>query len=90
MCRFRIRSSKRLIGTLRREYFDQMFFWNAVDLERKLGEFQTYFNHERSHTALRGDTPAGPCDSGTDSVASLDDYRWRKHCNGLFQLPIAA
>lgn len=30
---------ERLIGTVRREYLDQVFFWNAADLVRKLGEF---------------------------------------------------
>jgi hypothetical protein len=29
---------ERLIGTIRREYFDQVFFWNAADLARKLNE----------------------------------------------------
>jgi len=27
---------ERLIGTIRREYLDRVFFWNAVDLARKL------------------------------------------------------
>src|ERR1019366_9101123 len=27
---------ERLIGTLRREYLDRLFFWTADDLERKL------------------------------------------------------
>ncbi len=27
---------ERLIGTIRREVLDQMFFWNALDLTRKL------------------------------------------------------
>ena len=31
---------ERLIGTIRREYLDRALFWNAVDLARKLGEFQ--------------------------------------------------
>ena len=25
-----------------------------------------------------------------NSIANLDSYRWRKHCNGLFQTPAAA
>ena len=33
---------ERLIGTLRREYFDRVFFWNSADLERKLTEFKVY------------------------------------------------
>ena len=31
---------ERLIGTIRREYLDQVPFWNSLDLERKLGEFR--------------------------------------------------
>jgi len=31
---------ERLIGTIRREYLDHSLFWNAVDLESKLVEFQ--------------------------------------------------
>ena len=31
---------ERLIGTIRREYLDRTFFWNAVDLASKLGDFQ--------------------------------------------------
>ena len=30
---------ERLIGSVRRELLDQVFFWNRVDLERKLGRF---------------------------------------------------
>ena len=33
---------ERLIGTVRRDYLDQTLFWNAVDLERKLKNYQTY------------------------------------------------
>jgi hypothetical protein len=28
---------ERLIGTIRREYLDHVFFWNTQDLERKRG-----------------------------------------------------
>jgi putative transposase len=35
---------ERLIGTLRREYLDQIFFWNALDLHRKLDRFAAYYN----------------------------------------------
>jgi putative transposase len=44
---------ERLIGTIRREYLDRMFFWNAGDLTRKLGEFRDYYNADRVHRALR-------------------------------------
>ncbi len=49
---------ERLIGSIRRELLDQFFFWNTVDLERKLRSFQLYFNHSRTHTSLDGGTPA--------------------------------
>ncbi len=81
---------ERLIGTIRREYLDQVFFWNASDLERKLGQFQTYFNDERTHTGITGETPAGRCENLTANIVNLEDYRWQEHCNGLFELPIAA
>jgi putative transposase len=32
----------RLIGTIRRQYLDRVFLWNAMDLARKLGEFKDY------------------------------------------------
>jgi hypothetical protein len=35
---------ERLIGTLRREYLDQTFFWNGLDLHRKLNRFAAYYN----------------------------------------------
>jgi transposase InsO family protein len=39
---------ERLIDTIRREYLDQMPFWNSLDLQRKLDQFKTYYNeHER-------------------------------------------
>src|SRR5439155_14296609 len=38
---------ERLIGTIRREYLDRVFFWNAADLARKLGEFADYYNAYR-------------------------------------------
>jgi putative transposase len=43
---------ERLIGTLRREYLDQTFFWNGLDLRRKLNRFATYYNQRRVHAGL--------------------------------------
>src|SRR3954447_21857051 len=48
---------ERLIRTIRREFLGQVPFWNVRDLERKLGEFQTYCNAARSHAILEGHTP---------------------------------
>ena len=55
---------ERLIGTMRRECLDHVLFWNAGDLERKLADFQAYYNAARSHASLEGYTPLGPASSG--------------------------
>ena len=63
---------ERLIGTIRREYLDRVFFWNAVDLARKLDDFKTYYNAYRVHRALDGVTPAlragAPSSTGLSSI----------------------
>ncbi|TMH36871.1 MAG: transposase, partial [Betaproteobacteria bacterium] len=48
---------ERLIGTIRREHLDRVFFWNAMDLTRKLEEFGDYYNAHRVHRTLAGSTP---------------------------------
>jgi len=48
---------ERLIGTIRREYLDRLFFWTADDLERKLELFKNFYNAARVHQGLSGDTP---------------------------------
>jgi transposase InsO family protein len=81
---------ERLIGSLRSELLDQIFFWNTVDLERKLRSFQLYFNNSRTHASLDGKTPA---EIGGDVVthpATLRNFTWEKHCGGLYELPVAA
>ncbi len=45
---------ERLIGTVRRERLDRMLFWTAADLERKLVEFQQYYNEHRTHQDEQG------------------------------------
>jgi transposase InsO family protein len=81
---------ERLIGTIRREFLDQVLIWNAVDLERKLEEFRIYYNDHRVHQSLDGRTPAERSGQPPPSPAVLDRYTWRSHCRGLFQMPIAA
>lgn len=78
---------ERLIGTVRRELLDQVRFCGARDLERKLQHFRDYYNHGRVHASLKGVTPICSADR---NVIGLDDYRWRSHCRGLYQLPAAA
>jgi len=77
---------ERLIGTLRRECLDRTLFWTTADLESKLLDFKTYFNHHRTHSARVGRPPE---DAPTRPVANLPSYRWESHCRGLYQTPIA-
>lgn len=81
---------ERLIGTVRREYLDHVFFWNAVDLTRKLEAFRDYYNASRVHRSLDGTTPEHRAGASSPPNASLDQYAWRQHCRGLFQIPVAA
>ena len=48
---------ERLIGTIRRELLDQVPFWTACDLERRLDRFKDYYNQKRVHASLGGTTP---------------------------------
>jgi len=81
---------ERLIGTIRREYLDRVFFWNAQDLERKLGGFLRHYNHNRVHQSLDGGAPAEVSGGHQPLSANLSHHSWISHCNGLFQTPIAA
>ncbi len=81
---------ERLIGTIRREYLDHLFFWTVDDLERKLDLFKNYYNAARVHQGLSGHTPEEKAVGPTLRVAGLENYRWHSHCHGLFELPIAA
>jgi putative transposase len=81
---------ERLIGTIRREYLDRLFFWTADDLERKLELFKNFYNAARVHQGLSGDTPGEKAGGPTPQAAGLENYHWQSHCHGLFELPIAA
>ena len=81
---------ERLIGTMRREFLDQVLFWNARDLERKLAEFQAYYNAARAHASLEGHTPLTFATGHTVTPAHLSDVRWISHCRDLVQRPVAA
>ena len=81
---------ERLVGTMRREFLDHVLFWNGCDLERKLAEFQTYYNAARCHASLEGCTPLTFADRDTVTPADLNHVRWVSHCRDLVQLPVAA
>ncbi len=78
---------ERLIGSLRRELFDQVFFWNTVDSESRLRSFQLYFNHSRTHASLGGNTPAERSGKMVTHPAALRNFTWEKHRGGPFRTP---
>jgi hypothetical protein len=75
---------------MRREFLDHVLFWNARDLERKLAEFQVYYNAARGHASLDGHTPLAFSSRHTMVPADLNHVRWVSHCRDLVQLPVAA
>jgi putative transposase len=78
-----------VIGTMRREFLDDVLFWNASDLERKLAEFQAYYA-ARSHASLDGRTPLTFADKRPVAPADLSQVRWVSYCRDLVHLPVAA
>jgi putative transposase len=78
---------ERLIGSIRRELLDQTLFWTATDLDNKLHEYQCYYNERRCHFGRNGTTPIR---HDSAEVIDISKYRWKKHCRGLFELPIVA
>ena len=81
---------ERLVGTVRREFLDHIFFWNTVDLERKLNKFKDYYNQERVHASLDGDTPDEVAGESIISRINIENFQWQSRCRGLVQLPLAA
>ena len=81
---------ERLIGTIRREFLDHVPFWTARDLERKLLGFKDFYNKQRCHYALGGNTPSARTEKMQSKVVDLNSYRWQSHCRGLYHLPVAA
>ncbi len=81
---------ERLIGTIRREFLDHVLFWNERDLKEKLEEFRHYYNQDRVHASLGGETPAAVTEGSTVRQAKTDHFRWQTHCGGLVQLPLVA
>lgn len=78
---------ERLIGSIRRELLDQVFFWNSSDLQRKLDGYKKYFNSHRTHSARNG---LPPLEKASRKQSILAQFSWRQHCRGLFHLPAHA
>ncbi len=83
---------ERVVGICRQEYLDHLFFWNSIDLQRKLDQFQKYYNESRAHSSLEWKTPNEKAseECPENNVVSLDHYHWQSHCKGLYKLPVAA
>jgi Integrase core domain len=78
------------LGTMRRQFLDHVLFWDGRDLERKLGEFQDYYNAARYHASLDGHTVLTFAGGRTGAPAHLNGVRSVSHCRDLVQLPVAA
>jgi hypothetical protein len=63
-----------------------IFLRTATDLENKLYAYQRCFNRHLCHLSRNGYTPVL---SGGQRVVDINNYRWHKHCRGLFELPVA-
>ena len=61
-----------------------------MDLERKLNNFEDYYNQYRVHSSLEGDAPNERYGKILRELINLDRYTWKSHCGGLFQIPVAA
>jgi putative transposase len=81
---------ERLIGTIRREHLDHTLFWNERDLLRKLNQFKEFYNQNRAHSSLNNQTPNQANDIFNNNILPLQQFKWKTHCNRLFQLPVAA
>src|SRR5215475_7895906 len=67
---------ERLIGTIRRDFLDHVLIWNAVDLGRKLEELRNYYNDNRVHQSLGGNTPGEMSGKPPPVRAVLTHYAW--------------
>jgi transposase InsO family protein len=80
---------ERAIGSVRREYLDQILFWNENDLSRKLDQYKAFYNETRGHLSLNSKTPRQTAEKTARSIIPINNYDWASHCNGLFSTPIA-
>lgn len=78
---------ERLIGTIRREYLDDLLFWNELDLERKLDGFKEYDNDRRIHQRLSHQTPEEVAGKAPPLPADPKHFVRESHGHGLFQTP---
>jgi hypothetical protein len=71
------------------QLLSKIFVWNSVDLQNKLELYQIYYNESRSHSANDSMTPDNKF-GNINPVFKTDNFRWKKHLNGIFEIPNAA
>ena len=81
--------TERRVGIIRREYLDQIIFWNQRDLEEKLEEFRDYYNAHRVRQPLNLKTPEENAGKGPPTHAELSNFEWRSQFNGLIHSSMA-
>jgi hypothetical protein len=74
---------------IRREYLDQVPFWAATDLERKLSCFKGFYNRGPAHQGVGSAVPDPQLLVLARTRASLANYRW-KSMLPVTKLPMAA
>src|SRR5210317_742518 len=48
---------ERLIGIIKQDYLNHIFFWNKYDLQNKLKLYEEYYNEQRAHSAINSTAP---------------------------------
>jgi len=79
-----------LIKTIRTEFTNRILFWNARDLERKLDSYIEYYNKHRVHSSIEKTPPLKFMNDAKKKRLKTSNYKWKKLCHGLFQVPVAA
>jgi hypothetical protein len=80
---------ERVIGTTRREYLDQLLFFNSRDLHNNLEQFQTYYNDVRAPSSLDMKTPGAVAfgEEPDEKIVSIDRYRWKNPLSVYMNCP---
>ncbi len=78
---------ERVIGTVRREYLDNVLFWNKTDLQKKLDRFKRYYNESRTHYSLEKHTPQAMNENSDVTPLDINNFSWKSNCRGLFHTP---
>ena len=63
--------AERLVGTLRRECFNQMLVFDEAHLRRALSAYAAYYNKARTHLALEKDAPMHRAIQRSGDIASI-------------------